>query len=79
MPWLICLWIAVMVLSYLLRPPPQTPSTPEPGRVETTTVDQASPVPVLFGTRVLKQVNCVWYGDVGTTPIVKCSSGGGKK
>lgn len=65
-----------LVLSYLLRPKVTAPLTPAPGNLEGTTVDSSSPVPVLFGTRLLKKTNCVWYGDVGTTPIKNC--GGGK-
>lgn len=49
----------------------------EPGTLSVTTVDASSPVPVLFGTRVLSGANCVWWGDVGTTAIK--SKGGGKK
>ena len=74
------LFVGLSVVSYLLRPSStQTQNTPVAGEVSSTIVDSASNVPILFGTRQLKQVNCVWYGDVGTTPIVTCSSGGGKK
>lgn len=72
----IVLFVAMMVLSYVTRPKSQAPVTPQPGNVEGTTVDSSSPVPVLFGTRLLTKTNCVWYGDVGTTPIISC--GGGK-
>lgn len=75
--WLqLAVWVGLMVVSALLAPKPNT-STPKPGELETTTVDAASPVPVLFGTRLLENANCVWYGDIGTTPIKTC--GGGKK
>ena len=76
-PWMIVIWVALMVVSYLLRPKPATPTSPDPGEAKATVVDAASPVPVLFGTRKLTSANCVWYGDVGTTPIISC--GGGKK
>ena len=75
--WQIVAMVVIAVLQYMLRPKPQTPITPPPGDVEGTTVDSASPVPVLFGTRLMKQPNCIWYGDIGTTPIINCS--GGKK
>jgi hypothetical protein len=75
--WQVIAWVALTVLSYLLRPKPVAPSTPEPGNVETTLVDASSPVPILFGTRLMTKTNCIWYGDVGTTPIISCS--GGKK
>jgi len=75
--WQFVAWVALTVLSYLLRPKPTVPSTPKPDNVETTLVDASSPVPVLFGTRLMTKTNCIWYGDVSTTPIRTCS--GGKK
>ena len=76
--WNVVIWIGLSIVSYLLsnrNTSQQTNATP--GELETTTVDASSPVPVLFGTRLITSANCVWYGDVGTTPIVTC--GGGKK
>lgn len=73
--WEIVAWVGLTILSYLLRPKAASQNI-TPGELEGTTVDASSPVPVLFGTRLLTSANCVWYGDVSTTPIVKC---GGKK
>lgn len=76
--WQLVVWIGLQIVSYLLTPRTTSNQTPvTPGELEGTTVDAASPVPVLFGTRLLAAPNCVWYGDVGTTPIRSCS--GGKK
>ncbi len=75
--WQFVVWVGLMFLSYLLRPSATQQTNPDPGEISGTTVDSASCVPVLFGSRKMIQVNCVWYGDVGTTPIVNCS--GGKK
>jgi len=76
MSWpLVVLWVVTMIASYLMRPKPATFTT-APGEVDGTTVDSSSPVPVLFGTRKISKTNCVWYGDVATTPIQSC---GGKK
>ena len=75
---LIAIWFGLQVISYLFfRPKGMDQENVTPGEVEATSVDAASPVPVLFGTRLISTPNCVWYGDVATTPIVKCS--GGKK
>lgn len=71
------IFIACAVLSYLLRPKPESPPIPEAGTVNATTVDANSDVPVLFGTRKMQSPNVVWYGDIGVTPIVNCQ--GGKK
>jgi hypothetical protein len=75
--WQLVVFVGLMALSYILRPKATAQVTPEPGNLEGTTVDSSSPVPVLFGTREISKTNCVWYGDVGTTPIQSC--GGGKK
>lgn len=76
--WQLVVWIGLQIISSLLFRPKGAPQTTvTPGEVEGTTVDASSPVPVLFGTRLMATPNCVWYGDVGTTAIVKC--GGGKK
>lgn len=70
------MWVVTTVLSSLLAPKPKT-TTPQPGDVDAPLATADSPIPVLFGTRTIKQPNCVWFGDVRTTPIkVK---GGGKK
>jgi len=69
-------WVVTTVLSALLTPRPKT-TTPEPGQVEAPLASADAPIPVLFGTRVIKQPNCVWYGDIRTTPIRQ--SGGRKK
>ena len=69
-------WVITTALSSLLAPRPKV-TTPKPGEVEAPIAANDSPIPVLFGTRVIKQPNCVWFGDVRTTPIK--SSGGGKK
>lgn len=42
-----------------------------------TTASQSRPIPVLFGTRLIKSANVVWYGDVRTTAVY--SEGGAKK
>jgi hypothetical protein len=69
-------WVVTAVLSALLAPRPKT-TTPKPGQVEAPVAASDGAIPVLFGTRMIKQPNCVWFGDVRTTPIrVK---GGGKK
>lgn len=68
-------WVVSMVVSALLTPRPKT-TTPEAGQLEAPMASTNAPIPVLFGTRTIKQPNCVWYGDVRTTPI---RSSGGKK
>jgi len=69
-------WVITTVLSSLLAPKPKT-TTPQPGDVDAPIAATDSPIPVLFGTRMITQPNCVWFGDVRTTPIK--TKGGGKK
>ena len=75
MPWMLIIYIVLMVVSYLLTPKPKQPDAPTPGDVTETVVDASSAVPVLFGTRMMAQPNCAWYGDIGTTPIMRSSGG----
>lgn len=75
--WQLVVWIGLQIVSALLFRPKVNQTNVTPGEVEATVVDSSGPVPVLFGTRRIDTPNCVWYGDVGTTPIRTCS--GGKK
>jgi len=68
-------WVALMVVAYMLRPKPDPPVNATPGEMDVTVVDASSPVPVLFGTRLASSPNLVWYGDIGTTPISEESGG----
>jgi uncharacterized membrane protein YkvA (DUF1232 family) len=68
--------IIIALVSYLLAPKPPRPTDAVPQTPDgIPTIDDTAVVGVLFGTRVLKQNNVVWYGDLKTTPI-KLSSGG---
>lgn len=49
------------------------------GKLDTPTADEGSPIPVVFGTVLVKQPNVVWYGDAATTPIKASATTGGKK
>lgn len=75
MPWTVVVWLALMVISALMTKSPKTVSQ-KPGEFDATTVDSSSPVPVLFGTRLMSNPNLVWYGDVRTKAI---KTKGGKK
>lgn len=84
--WSIGLFVASMVLSYLLRPPSQTPEQRDPkkpagkGDFEFPTVSPGREIPVVFGTRWVKGPNVVWYGDIKHEPIKEEQEiSGGKK
>lgn len=72
------------LLGFLLNPfglfsVGQQETTPDrqPEEIQIPTANEGSPIPVLFGTRDIKDSNVVWYGDIKAVPIKKKS--GGKK
>lgn len=71
-------YIALTILSSLLAPKPKV-NTPKPaglGDIDVPVAEVGKSIPVLFGTRELKNMNVVWYGDLKTVAIKKK---GGKK
>ncbi len=77
MPWTtILIWIATTLIQYLLAPKPPAPKAAELKDFDAPTADEGRPIPVVFGTVLVKSPNVVWYGDLRTTPI---KSKGGKK
>jgi len=52
-------------------------STPQPDRpapaslsdVGAPTAEPGRPIPVVFGTVLVKSPNVVWYGDLGNSPV----------
>lgn len=68
--------VVSMVASAMLAKPAKIES-PVPGEVEATTAEEGGNIPVLFGTRDIKNQNVCWYGDIRIIPIKKSS--GGKK
>lgn len=72
--------IAVLVVSvlvqYALQPKTPQPQAAELKDFEAPTADEGRPVPVVFGSVLVRSANVVWYGDLKTTPI---RSKGGKK
>lgn len=69
------LFIAVVasLISYALAPKNKA-SQPTPQSLddfEPPMAELGGPIPIVFGTRWLTNVNCTWFGDLETIPIQK--------
>lgn len=74
--WIFAVFVAAMVVSYVMMPKPQTSKPAGINEIEAPTAEAGREIPVLFGTRDLDNLNCVWSGDVRTKAI---KQKGGKK
>lgn len=54
--------VAISYAAYLLAPKPKQP-TYEAADLNAPTVSAGRPVPVVFGTVLLKSPNVLWFGD----------------
>lgn len=72
----IFIYLALLVLTIALAPKPVEPKPASLTDFDIPTADNNRPIPVVFGTVVIKGANVVWYGDLVTSPIYKK---GGKK
>jgi len=71
--WFLVVFVVAFAIAYATMPKPKGP---ELGTVEAPTAEEGRAIPVLFGTRWIKQTNVVWYGDIRTEAVRKK---GGKK
>lgn len=74
--WNIIIGLAFMVLGYLLKPKPKI-QRPEITVMDEPTSEAGRPVPVLFGDRIIKDPNYLWWGD--KSYIDRTQGSGGKK
>lgn len=76
MEWIVyaIIFIVALVLAVALAPSPpqQKPATLD--EFQMPTAEPGRPIPVVFGTYVVKSPNVVWYGDLMSEPI-KTSGG----
>jgi hypothetical protein len=70
--------LALTALSYALSPRPKTEAPKAAGldEFDLPTAEEGRPIPVAFGTVLLRGPNVVWAGDLKVEPIRKK---GGKK
>lgn len=74
--WYVAVFVASLVISYATGPKGENPRKVRAASVEAPTAQEGLPIPMLFGTRVNRQPNIVWFGDIRTSAIRKK---GGKK
>ena len=74
--WYIVVFVVALVAGYALQPKPQTQPPAGLNEIQTPTAEEGREIPVLFGTRMCKGANVVWYGDLATKAV---KSKGGKK
>lgn len=67
----VVLWVVSMVVSVLLAPKPEKPAAGEISNVPTAEAGRS--ISVLFGSRLVRAPNVVWWGDVRTVAIKKKS------
>lgn len=74
--WYVVVFIVALALSYAMAPRPSEPIPPSVREASNIpTAEAGRPIPVVFGTYVVKAPNIVWYGDLYYRPIKKKSGG----
>ncbi len=76
----IIIYIVVAVIAHALQPKPPTPpgmEAPTLGDMQVPTADKGRPIPVAFGTVLVKAPNVIWYGDFKYVVIMSDGSIGG--
>lgn len=59
----IAISVAITVVAYLIMPKPKQPKPEAAKDMEGPTADQGRPIPVVFGTMIVKGINCLGYWD----------------
>jgi hypothetical protein len=65
----IFLMIASAVIQAALAPKPQAPKAASLGDFDLPTAEEGKPIKVIFGTVVIEDPNCVYYGNLGKKAI----------
>lgn len=70
----IIVFIIALVVCYAMQPKAVQPTPPSLDDMDIPTAEPGRCIPVVFGTRLLKSPNIVWYGDL-RYDAVKTDSG----
>ena len=74
--WNLIVTVVAALISSALAPKPPEPKPASLSDVDAPTAEEGRPIPVVFGSVLLRGANVVWYGDLAADPIKKK---GGKK
>lgn len=74
--WFIAGLAVALIGAAFLAPKPQSVKPSGLGDFDIPTAEDGREIPVLFGTRILRGANVVWYGDFKAVAVKKK---GGKK
>lgn len=71
MEWIayIIIFIVALVLAVVLAPKPPTAKAALLEDFDVPTAEPGRPIPVVFGTYVVKAPNVVWYGDLRSEAV----------
>lgn len=66
--WLIALAIslAIQIVAYIIMPKPKSPKPEAAKDLESPSAEAGRPIPVIFGTVLIKGPNVLWFGDKST-------------
>lgn len=68
--------ISASIMAMIFRPVPVPPMPADLSDFQVPTASAARPIPVVYGTVMVKGPNVTWYGDLTASPIFYS---GGKK
>ena len=68
--------VASTILSALMQPRPLPPIAASLSDFQVPTAEEGRPVPVIFGTVLIKGANVIWYGDLKKEEIPAPDRGG---
>lgn len=74
--WYLLALVVTALVSVALAPKPPEPKPASLSDIDAPTAEEGRPIPVVFGTVLIRGANVVWYGDLEAEPIKKK---GGKK
>jgi hypothetical protein len=61
-----------LVINYLFQDKGPEHHSKKPGQIAAPVVTASASIPVLFGTKIMRQPNVVWYGDIRSIPWEQC-------